>query len=451
MAGMVADGGMICQAKCGGATGFTDGGFPDKFSRAFALVDLYVPRSPMATVNAFAALRPSPELAGRICEPPYDVMSTDEARRMAEGNPLSFLRVSRPEIELPAGTDPHGAEVYARGADNFRRLMGEGGLVRDGDKAFYLYRQVMGGHSQVGLVGLASCQEYLEGIVRKHEHTRPDKEDDRVRHIEALNAQTGPAFLVYRAVPELAAVVGGVLTDPPVVDFVAPDGVRHSAWTIRDRGLIEKIESFFARIPLLYIADGHHRTAAAARVFQSRSGAGQSGGFLAVLFPDDQVQILPYHRVLRDLEGLSGEALLEALRRVGEMRQGGDGRPRRQGEVGLFLEGEWHTLVLKREGLEALEPADRLDVALLQRNVLAPLLGIDNPRTSDRIGFVGGIRGAKELERAVTSGGYACAFALHPTSIGELLEVAESKGIMPPKSTWFEPKLRDGMFSHLLG
>lgn len=404
----------------------------------------------MATVKPFAALRPRPELAERICELPYDVMSVEEARRMAGDNPLSFLRVSRPEIELPEGTESHGAEVYARGAENFRGLIAQGALARDGQACFYLYRQVMGTHRQVGLVGLASCQEYLEGIVRKHEHTRPDKEDDRVRHMEALDAQTGPAFLVYRAVPELAVLIGRVLSSAPEVDFVAADGVRHSAWRIQDLVLIEDIASAFSRIPLLFIADGHHRSAAAARVCLSRAAAGQSGGFLAVLFPDDTVQILPYHRVLRDLNGMNGEALLRALGRVGELARGGEGRPGQRGEVGVFVEGVWHTLRLNRAGLESRVPAERLDVALLQREVLAPLLGIDDPRTSQRIGFVGGIRGAKELERLVGNGEYACAFALYPTSMGELLEVAESGGIMPPKSTWFEPKLRDGLFSHLL-
>jgi uncharacterized protein (DUF1015 family) len=324
-------------------------------------------------------------------------MSVEEARQMAGDNPLSFLRVSRPEIELPAGIDPHGAEVYARGAKNFRELIGQGALVRDEQSSFYLYQQVMGAHRQVGLVGLASCQEYLEGMVRKHEHTRPDKEDDRVRHLEALNAQTGPAFLVYRAVPELAALIARVLSGAPEVDFVAGDGVRHSAWRIQDSAMIEEMVLWFSRIPLLFIADGHHRSAAAARVCVSRAAAGQSGGFLAVLFPEDAVQILPYHRVLRDLNGMDGEALLRALGGVGELAPGNEGRPRRQGEVGLYVDGSWHTLILNRAGLESRTPAERLDVALLQREVLAPLLGIDDPRRSQRIGFVGGIRGAQEL------------------------------------------------------
>jgi uncharacterized protein (DUF1015 family) len=404
----------------------------------------------MASVKPFAALRPRPDLAGKICELPYDVMSADEARRMAEGNPLSFLRVSRPEIEFPADLDPHSGEIYARGAENFRQLMAGGRMVRDAGPAYYLYRQVMGGHCQVGWVGLADCREYLEGVVRKHEHTRPDKEDDRVRHINALDAQTGPAFLVYRAVPELSVLMSGVLAEPARIDFEARDGVRHTAWVIDDGDLMTRIESCFRRVPLLYIADGHHRTAAAARVYQTRGGAGESSGFLAVLFPDDQVQILPYHRVLRDLNGLTSGELLTALARVGKLARGGDGKPRQPGEVGVLLDEGWHTLRLDRREMGEGDPADSLDVAVLQREVLGPLLGVDNPRTSQRIAFVGGIRGPEELERLVGSREYACAFAMRATTISELLAVAESGGIMPPKSTWFEPKLRDGMFCHLL-
>lgn len=404
----------------------------------------------MSTVKPFAALRPRPELAAKICELPYDVMSADEARAMAEGNPLSFLRVSRAEIELPTDADAHGAEVYARGAYNFRQLQDRGALVRDEHPAFYLYQQVMGEHRQTGLVGLASCQEYMEGIVRKHEHTRPDKEDDRVRHIEALDAQTGPAFLVYRRVAELSELFDRLALASPEIEYVGADGVKHSAWSITEPELIQEICRQFEQVPLLFIADGHHRSAAAARVFGKRGGTGQSAGFLSVLFPDDQVQILPYHRVVRDLNGMNAGTFLEALRNVGELTRGGAGQPRQAGEVGVYVEGAWHRLVLSRKEGELKEPWELLDVAVLQRQVLGPLLGIEDPRTSGRIGFVGGIRGATELERLVRSGEYACAFAMHPTSIGELLAVAESGGIMPPKSTWFEPKLRDGMFCHLL-
>jgi uncharacterized protein (DUF1015 family) len=377
-------------------------------------------------------------------------MSTEEARRMAEGNPLSFLRASRPEIELEPGTDPYGQEVYERGARNFRRLIRDGVLVRDGAPAFYLYRQIMGGHSQTGIVGLASCQEYEEGIVRRHELTRPDKEDDRVRHIEALGAQTGPAFLVYRTVPRLAELTARVVVGAPEVDFVASDGVRHSVWVIGETSMMEEVRTCFAGMPKLFIADGHHRTAAAARVWRSRAGMGGSAGFLAVVFPDDQVQILAYHRVVRDLNGLKVEAFLGALEKLGTLRRGVGGCPVRPGEVGVCVGGVWHRFGMRLRGHEGVVPAERLDVARLQREVLGPVLGIEDPRSSDRIGFVGGIRGAQELERMVVSGEYACAFAMHPTSIGEMLEVAESGGIMPPKSTWFEPKLRDGLFSHLL-
>ncbi len=404
----------------------------------------------MATVTPFAAVRPRPELAGKICELPYDVMSTDEARRMAQDNPLNFLRVSRPEIEFAPGTDAYGAEVYARGAENFRWLLKQGALMQDAAPAFYLYRQEMGGHSQAGLVGLVSCPEYLDGTVRKHEHTRPDKEEDRMRHIEALNAQTGPAFLVYRTGRELADQIGQISSRSPEVDFVAVDGVRHTAWVIRDAGLMQQIGALFADMGLIYIADGHHRTAAAARVFQKQNPATRTGGILAVLFPDDQVRILPYHRVIRDLGGLTMEGLLERLGEVGELRTGVDGC-RKRGGVGVFVGGEWHSLRFDVEPTGMLEAAERLDVSVLQRRVLGPVLGIDDPRTDKRIGFVGGVRGTGELERLVKSGEYACAFAMHPTSIAELMAVAEGGGIMPPKSTWFEPKLRDGMFSYLLG
>jgi uncharacterized protein (DUF1015 family) len=389
-------------------------------------------------------------MAGMICAPPYDVMSTEEARQMAGDNPNSFLRVSRPEIGFPPGKDPHDAEVYAQGAALFRRWIAEGMLLRDSEPAYYLYRQIRGEHRQVGLVGLADCEEYLRGIVRKHEHTRPDKEDDRVRHIEELDAQTGPAFLVYRRMPELAELIDGILRQPPGIDFEARDGVRHSAWVIADAGSKAAVEACLRRVPLLYIADGHHRTAAAARVYRNRGGAGQSDGFLAVLFPDDQVQILPYHRVLRDLNGMTSDEFLAALGGVGKVVRGGNGRPERPGEVGVLVPEGWHTMYLERDAGAGEGAAERLDVAVLQREVLSPLLGIENPRTSQRIAFVGGVRGPEELERLVRCGEYACAFAMRATTIAELLAVADGGGIMPPKSTWFEPKLRDGMFCHLL-
>jgi uncharacterized protein (DUF1015 family) len=404
----------------------------------------------MAIIKPFAALRPKPELAAQICELPYDVMSSDEAREMAAGNPLSFLHVSKPEIDLPPGTDIHAPEVYARGRENFEKLIAQGALQQDGAPAFYLYRQVMGEHSQVGLVAAASCEEYLNNIIKKHEFTRPDKEDDRVRHIEALNSQTGPVFLTYRASTAFDEFVTKKTSEAPAVDFTGKDGVRHTSWTVANAADIQFIEAQFAQIPFLYIADGHHRSAAAARVFQSRQNAGQSGRFLTVIFPHNQMQILPYNRVLKDLNGLTPDELLKKLAEVFNIIRLGIARPARKHELGIFLNNRWHTLTFKPKLTTVNNPVEQLDVTLLQKLVLAPIFGIDDPRTSKRIHFVGGIRGTAELEKLVNSGEYACAFSMFPTSIEDLMAIADAGGIMPPKSTWFEPKLRDAMFCHLI-
>ena len=404
----------------------------------------------MATIRPFAALRPKPELAEWICELPYDVMSSDEARQIAAGNPLSFLPVSKPEIDLPPGTDVHAPEVYSKGKENFSRLIDQGALRQDERPCFYLYRQIMDQHSQVGLVAAASCEEYLCGIIKKHELTRPDKEDDRVRHIEVLNSQTGPVFLTYRAVTALDEFVAKRITCKPDVDFTAKDSVRHTAWTVGDPVGIQLIADLFARIPILYIADGHHRSAAAARVYQSRAGAGHSGQFLSVIFPHNQMQILPYNRVLKDLNGVTPEQLLQKLDAVFIIKAGGIGKPSRKHEIGFYLAGKWHALHFRPQFAATSDPIEKLDVALLQKYVLDPIFGIEDPRTSKRINFVGGIRGTAELEKLVSSGEYACAFSMFPTSIEDLMTIADAGGIMPPKSTWFEPKLRDAMFCHML-
>ncbi len=404
----------------------------------------------MATIKPFAALRPQPELASQICELPYDVMSSEEARETARGNPLSFLHVSKPEIDLPPGTDLYSAEVYAKGAENFSRLIGQHALRLDGRPAFYLYRQIMGSHSQTGLVAAASCQEYLDGVIKKHEFTRPDKEDDRVRHIETLNSQTGPVFLTYRADPALDAFVAARTAREPAVDFTAKDDVRHTAWVVDDAEGLALVEGAFARIPALYIADGHHRSAAAGRVHQSRRGAGESGRFLTVIFPHNQMQILPYNRVLKDLNGMTPEQLREKLAAIFDVVPDGCAQPTGKHELGFYLGGRWTQLRFRTELTSDADPIGRLDVTLLQRHVLAPLFGIDDPRTSKRINFVGGIRGTGELERLVDRGEYACAFSMFPTSIEDLMTIADAGGIMPPKSTWFEPKLRDAMFCHMI-
>jgi uncharacterized protein (DUF1015 family) len=405
----------------------------------------------MATIKPFAALRPEPELAPRICELPYDVMSSAEARQIAAGNPLSFLHVSKPEIDLPPATDIYAPEVYAKGRENFQRLIARGALRPDPQPCFYLYRQIMGAHRQTGLVAAASCEEYLQGIIRKHELTRPEKEDDRVRHIEALDSQTGPVFLVYRANRVVDEFVARKTAEPPNLDFAANDGVRHTAWVIADAASIRFIEAEFRRIPRLYIADGHHRSAAAARVFQKRKGAGESASFLSVIFPHNQTQILPYNRILKDLNGLSPRQLLEKLGSVFDLSRPGAATPTRKHELGLYLRGQWHTLQFHPHLTAATDAMETLDVTLLQKRVLEPLFGIADPRTSQRISFVGGIRGAAELEKLADRGEYACAFSLFPTSIEDLMSIADAGGILPPKSTWFEPKLRDALFCHMIG
>lgn len=408
------------------------------------------PPSFMATLKPFAALRPKPELAAQICELPYDVMSSEEARQMAAGNPLSFLHVSKPEIDLPPGTDLYSDAVYAKGKENFTKLIAQGALKQDAEPCFYLYRQIMGDHTQIGLVAAASCEEYLNNIIKKHEFTRPDKEDDRVRHIETLNSQTGPVFLTYRAVAALDQFIAKRVVEKPEVDFTGNDSVRHTSWTVTDADGIKFITGQFAQIPSLYIADGHHRSAAAARVYQSRQGAGHSGQFLAVIFPHNQMQILPYNRVLKDLNGLSATQLLERLDGLFIVKPGGGTRPTRKHELGLFLEGQWHALHFRPQFAATNDPIEKLDVTLLQKFVLDPIFGVTDPRTSKRINFVGGIRGTAELEKLVSSGEYACAFSLFPTSIEDLMTIADAGGIMPPKSTWFEPKLRDAMFCHMI-
>ena len=404
----------------------------------------------MATVEPFAAMRPRPELAGRICELPYDVMSSEEARRIVAGNPFSFLHVSRPEIDLPPSADPHAPEVYAKAKENFDRLLALGALGQDERPCFHLYRQVMGRHSQVGLVGVASCREYLGGVIRKHELTRPDKEEDRMLHMEALHSQTGPVFLTYPAIPAIDEFVAKRAVGKAAVDFTAADGVRHTSWTIGDAADIRFIAAEFASVPFLYIADGHHRSAAAARVFQNRNGAGRSAFFLSVIFPHNQLQILPYNRVLKDLNGLTPAQLLERLDGVFILKSPGAAAPSRRHEVCLYLSGQWHTLNFRPRFAAAMDPVEKLGVTLLQKYVLDPIFGIDDPRTSHRISFVGGIRGTDELERLVDRGDHACAFSLFPTGIEELMTIANAGGIMPPKSTWFEPKVRDGMFCHMI-
>jgi uncharacterized protein (DUF1015 family) len=404
----------------------------------------------MSDIKPFAALRPRADSAARICELPYDVMSSDEAKALASGNPLSFLHVSKPEIDLPPSIDIHDSQVYAKGAENFKRMQADGTLVQDAKPHFYFYRQIMGQHAQVGLVAAASCEDYRNGIIKKHEFTRPDKEDDRVRHMEALHSQTGPVFLLYRAVAAINTLAARYTAQPPEIDFTAPDGIRHTSWTVRDEKDIAQIKSIFDKIPCLYIADGHHRSAAASRVDQAMKGAGESGYFLGVIFPHDQMQILPYHRVLKDLNGLAPAEVLQRLEKIFVIREGGPAQPAAVHDIGFYLEGKWRTLRFRPEFTQAANAVDRLDVSILQKEVLGPIFGVEDPRVSKRIHFVGGIRGTPELERIVNNKENACAFALFPTRVEDLMAIADAGGVMPPKSTWFEPKLRDAMFCHML-
>ena len=391
---------------------------------------------------------PDPNRASEICELPYDVMSTVEARQMADGRPLSFLHVSRPEIDFPQDIEITDSNVYAKARQNLDHLISEKALRKDVQANYYLYRQIMGSHSQLGLVAVASCAEYDDNTIRKHEFTRPDKENDRVSHLEALDAQTGPVFLTYSADKELDNLFNRVTEGNPNVDFTATDGVQHTSWTVTSSEDTSFIDKKFSGIQNLYIADGHHRSAAASRVNQSRSGAGNSGLFLTVIFPHDQMQILPYNRVVRDLNGLSLEEIHNSLGKVFEIELNGRSEPLNKHEIGLYINGQWKTLRPKSSIIDSSDPIKQLDVSILQDHILAPIFGIEDPRVSKRIAFVGGIRGVRELEKQVDSKEFECAFSLFPTSIKDLMSIADGGGIMPPKSTWFEPKLRDGMFSH---
>ena len=406
----------------------------------------------MAKLKPFKAWRPRPDVCAKVASPPYDVLSSDEAREMAASNPLSFLHVVKPEIDLAPGTDVYAPEVYQTGAANLRRLVDDGALIREEVPALYLYRQRMGAHVQTGLVAGASVDEYEADLIKKHEHTRPVKEDDRTRHIDALDANTGPVFLTYKARPEIDALVEQITAADPTYDFVAPDGIQHVLWVVDNESDRDALVVAFAEVPELYVADGHHRSAAGTRIRALRRDANPDhtgdesyNYFLSVIFPDNQMMILDYNRVVRDLNGLDPEAFLAGLGERFEMEPCEDGCPARRRCFGMYLGGRWFRLTAKEGSFPADDPVSSLDVAILQDNLLAPVLGIGDPRSDERIDFVGGIRGLGELERKVDSGEWAVAFALHPTSIEQLFSVADAGLVMPPKSTWFEPKLRSGL------
>ena len=405
----------------------------------------------MARLKTFRGLRPPREFVQQVAAPPFDVVDSEEARAYAQGNPHSFFHISRPEIDLPPGTDEHSDAVYARGKENLERFLAKGWLKRDAGRTFYVYRQRMGAHVQTGLVAGASVNEYDVGRIKKHELTRADKEDDRTRHIEALGGNDEPVFLTYRAVPEIDALMARATQAAPEYDFVTEDGIAHTFWILRGE-LNEQLAQAFEKVPCLYIADGHHRSAAAARVRKQYQrafkGKGEHDWFLSVVFPHDQMQILAYNRVVKDLNGLSPQALRERLGGAFDVAAAEQKTPGRLHDFGMYLDKRWYRLTAKPGTYEE-TPTGVLDVSILQRNVLAPLLGIGDPRTDARIQFVGGIRGVEELERRVDSGGAQVAFSLFPTTLEQLMAIADAGETMPPKSTWFEPKLRSGLVLHL--
>jgi uncharacterized protein (DUF1015 family) len=406
----------------------------------------------MSSLSPFRALRPAPEAAAQVASVPYDVVTTDEVREIVADNPLSFLRVTRAEADLPPGTNPYDSRVYAQASKNFEELKRAAPMTIELAPALYFYRLKTDWHEQIGLAGCFSLEEYSHGSIRKHERTRKDKEDDRTRHMTELHAQTGIAFLTYRALPVVNTLAQRVSATPPLYDFAAPDGVRHTIWRVAGADISSLVDAFRS-LPALYIADGHHRVASAARARDLLAGAGTrktfGAEFVAVAFPDTQVCILPYNRIVKDLGDQTPESLLASIELSGVAVRPGPSMPERRGEVSMYLGGAWHTLTLP-----APEPGvsrvHALDVDLLQRCILEPLLKIGDVRTEKRIDFVGGIRGPVELERMVEAGEAAVAFSMYPVSVADLMAIADTGEVMPPKSTWFEPKLRDGLLVNLI-
>lgn len=408
----------------------------------------------MAVIRPFRALRPPAERAHAVASVPYDVVNTEEARTLAEGNPLSFLHVSRPEIDLPAGTDIHSDAVYRKAVDNFEQLTATCPLEKEAEPSLYLYRLVMGQHEQVGVVAVCSIDEYDNDTIRKHERTRRDKEDDRTRHMVMLRAQTGPVFLTYRTQSEIDEQVSAAVAGEPLFDLTAGDGVRHTIWRLTDTNALV---NNFTSVPLLYIADGHHRAASASRARAelreqsfTHTGNEDYNYFLTVIFPDSQVQILAYNRIVRDLNGLSKEQFLEAVKEQFTITENASPEPSERGNWSMYLDGHWYGLTLSPASTLPASIVSALDVSVLQDRLLDPVLGIKDVRTDKRIDFVGGLRGTKELETLVDEGKAAVAFSLYPTTVAELLMVSDANEIMPPKSTWFEPKLRDGLLIHTI-
>lgn len=414
----------------------------------------------MADIRPFRGLRPKKELADKVAAHPYDVLSSEEAREMAKDNPYSYLHINKPEIDLEKGIDLYDNRVYLKGAENLQKFIVQEIVAQDETPHFYVYKQIMGKHEQTGLVACASVAEYENDRIKKHELTRQEKEDDRVNHIDHLNAQVGPVFLTYQAETVIDQLIEKVVQTEAEYDFVSQDGIRHIFWVVQNPELIAEIQVAFRKIDPLYVADGHHRSAAAMRIKQMRQSANKNhtgneeyNYFLTVIFPHNQMQILDYNRVVKDLFGLNKDTFLQKVSEKFTVRKSEENqpfKPAKAHEFGMYLQGKWFKLEAKPGTFDAFDPVKRLDVSLLQENLLSPILGITDPRKDKRIDFVGGIRGLKELEKRVASGEWAVAFALHPTSIEDLIAIADAGKIMPPKSTWFEPKLKSGLVVHLL-
>jgi uncharacterized protein (DUF1015 family) len=405
-------------------------------------------------LNPFRAVRPRPDLAPQVASVPYDVVNRGEAAELARGNPHSFLHVGRSDIDLPGDLDPYDARIYRRAREALDELLARGTLLRDPEPRLFVYRQIMDGRPQTGVVGCVHVDDYEHDVIRKHEKTRQDKEDDRTRHVLTLNANAEPVFLTYRGRVEIDRMVEAITPTAPLYDFTAPDSVRHTVWQVPDSWALART---FDPVPLAYVADGHHRSASAWRAGKelragnpSHRGDEEYNWFLAVLFPCDQLRILPYNRVVRDLKGQTPGRVLERLGGLGKLSPATDPVPERSGVFCVFLDGRWQRLELDPAGIDRSDPIASLDVSLLQDRVLSPILGIGDPRTDKRIDFVGGIRGTAELERRVRSGEMAIAFSLFPTTLDQLMAVSDAGHVMPPKSTWFEPKLRSGLFVHEL-
>lgn len=415
----------------------------------------------MAIVKAFQAIRPIPELADRVAALPYDVMDSKEARELVKDNPYSFLHVDKAEIDLDPSIHIYDPKVYEKARDNMKQMIADGTFTQDREDALYIYRLVMDGRAQTGIVGCTSIDEYIDDKIKKHEKTRADKEKDRINHVDYCNANTGPIFLTYRAQPNISqTMTDWVASHQPIYDFVSEDGVGHTIWIIDDKTTIDELVTAFQKVDSLYIADGHHRNASAVKVglmrreqFPAYSGAEEFNFYLSVIFPDEQLYIMDYNRVVKDLNGDSIAEFIEKVEEKFEVeiyRGQGQIKPVDKHTFGMYLDGKWYRLKAKAGTFDASDPVDRLDVSILQNNLLHPILDIQDPRTSNRIDFIGGIRGLEELERRVNKD-MKVAFSLYPTTIDDLMAIADEGKIMPPKSTWFEPKLRSGLFIHDLG